>query len=325
MTGVSMDRGFTWATTFAAFSNCSGLPSYNRVSDPWVAISPNGVAYQISLSLADSNNRSAVLVTRSADGGFTWGDPVTLIRDTAATTGFNDKESITADPNDSNYVYAVWDRSSSSPNIRPAYFARSTDGGNTWETAHSIYNPGTNSAVTFDQILVLPNGTLISVFILYRNSATIEVIRSLDHGSTWSAPIVVAANETIGTVNAKTQKALRTGSGLPNATVDPTTGAIYVTWADARFSGFKRDGIALTQSLDGGLTWTQPVQVNQAANVQAFTPAVAAGTGGVAVTYFDFRKDTPNPNTLLANAWRVVSADGGATWRESPVFGPFDQ
>ena len=28
-------------------------------------------------------------------------------------------------------------------------------------------------------------------------------------------------------------------------------------------------------------------------------------------------------NTLLANAWRVVSADGGATWRESPVFGPF--
>jgi hypothetical protein len=324
MTGVSMDRGRTWVTTFAAFSNCSGLASYNRASDPWVAISPNGVAYQIALSLADSNNTSAVLVSRSADGGFTWGAPVTLIRDTAATTGFNDKEAITADPNDSNYVYAVWDRSSSSPNIRPAYFARSTDGGITWEPAHSIYNPGTNGAVTLDQILVLPNGTLVNVFILYRNSAAIEVIRSLDHGATWSAPILVAANETMGTVNVKTQKALRTGAGLPSAAVDPMTGAIYITWADARFSAFKRDGVALTKSQDGGLTWSPPVQVNQATNVQAFTPAVAAGAGGVAVTYFDFRKDTPNPNTLLANAWRVVSADGGATWRESPVFGPFD-
>lgn len=324
MTGVSMDRGRTWVTTFAAFSNCSGLASYNRVSDPWVTISPNGVAYQIALSLADSNNTSAVLVSRSADGGFTWGDPVTLIRDTAATTGFNDKEAITADPYDSNYLYAVWDRSSSSPNIRPAYFARSTNGGVSWEPAHSIYNPGTNRAITLDQVLVLPDGTLVNVFVLYRNSANIEVIRSLDHGATWSAPIVVAADETIGTVNAKTQEALRTGSGLPNATVDPTTGAIYITWADARFSASSRDGIALAKSLDGGVTWSQPVQVNQATNVQAFTPAVAAGKGRVAVTYFDFRKDTPNPDTLLANAWRVVSTDGGFTWRESPVFGAFD-
>jgi BNR repeat-like domain len=324
MTGVSMDRGRTWATTFAAFSNCSGLASYNRASDPWVAISPNGVAYQIALSLADSNNTSAVLVSRSADGGFTWGNPVTLIRDTAATTGFNDKEAITADPTDSNYVYAVWDRSSSPPNIRPAYFARSTDGGISWETAHSIYNPGTSSAVTLDQILVLPDGTLVNVFVFYRNSPIIEVIRSLDHGATWSAPTVVAADETIGTVNAKTQKAIRSGAGIPNASVDSTTGAIYITWADARFSASKRDGIALAKSLDGGLTWSEPVQVNQATNVQAFTQAVAAGAGGVAVAYFDFRKDTPNPNTLLTNAWRVVSADGGATWRESPVFGPFD-
>jgi hypothetical protein len=324
MTGVSMDRGRTWATTFAAFSNCSGLASYNRASDPWVTISPNGVAYQIALSLADSDATSAVLVSRSADGGFTWGNPVTLIRDTTATTGFNDKEAITADPNDPNYVYAVWDRSSSSPNIRPAYFARSTNGGASWEPAHSIYNPGTNAAVTFNQILVLPDATLVNVLIVSRNSTSIQVIRSQDHGATWSSPIVVAADQTIGAVNAKTQKALRTGAGLPNAAVDPTTGAIYITWSDARFSASNRDGIALAKSLDGGVTWSLPVQVNQATKVQAFTPAVAAGAGGVAVTYFDFRKDTPNPDTLLANAWRVVSADGGATWRESPVFGPFD-
>ncbi len=325
MSAVSMDRGLNWTASFAKFSNCSGLADYNRVSDPWVAISPGGAAYQIALSLAASNITSAVLVSRSADGGFTWGDPVTLIRDTLAAN-FNDKEAIAADPNDARYVYAAWDRSSTAPAARPAYFARSIDGGATWEAAHSIYNPGSSASVTCNQILVLPDGTVLDVFILYRssNSVTIEAIRSADHGATWSNPIPVGADMTIGTVNAKTQAELRTGAGLPNAAVDSKTGAIYVVWADARFSGLKRDGIVLSKSADGGLTWSAPAQVNQAPNVQAFTPAVAAGAGGVAVTYFDFRQDTPNSSTLLANAWRVVSADGGATWRESAGFGPFN-
>jgi hypothetical protein len=122
----------------------------------------------------------------------------------------------------------------------------------------------------------------------------------------------------------KTQAPLRTGAGLPIGAVDPSTGALYVVWSDGRFSGFQREGIAFSKSLDAGMTWSAPVQVNQATNVQAFTPAVAAGAGGVAVTYFDFRKDTPAPATLLTNAWRIVSGDGGNTWRESLVYGPFD-
>lgn len=321
MNAVSMDRGRTWTAGYASFSNCSGLPAYNRASDPWVAISPGGVANQISLSLADGDTTSAVLVSRSTDGGYTWGNPVTLIADTTST-GFNDKEAITADPN-SNYVYAAWDRSSG--NIRPFYFASSSDGGVTWSPARSIYNPGVRNFVTYNQILVLPDGAIVNLIVAYiSNASNIEVIRSVDHGVTWSAPVFVALGESIGTVDAKTQAPLRTGAGLPNGAVDPSTGALYVVWPDARFSGNQRDGIALSKSTDGGLTWSAPVQVNQAANVQAFTPAVAAAGGAVAVTYFDFREDTPDPNTLFANSWRIVSADGGDTWRESPVYGPFD-
>jgi hypothetical protein len=325
MSAVSMDHGKTWASSYARFSNCSGLPAYNRASDPWVTISPSGKAFQISLSLADSNTTSAVLVSQSTDGGFTWGDGVPLIRDTV-NTGFNDKEAITADPKNANYIYAVWDRSTPSPSVRPAYFARSTDGGASWEPARSIYNPGTSAVISYDQILVLPDGSLVNVMVVYRSSTntTITVIRSTDHGVTWSSPIQVAANGTIGTVNPKTQVALRTGAGIPYSGVDAVTGAIYAVWADARFSGNQRDGIAMSASLDGGLTWSAPKQVNQATNVQAFTPVVAASNGRVAVAYSDFRKDTPNPNTLWASRWLVVSEDGGTTWRESPAFGPFD-
>jgi hypothetical protein len=324
MSAVSTDRGRTWTANYAHFSNCSGLATYNRASDPWVAILPGGVAYQISLSLADNVTTSAVLVSRSADGGFTWNDPVTLISDTAST-GFNDKEMIAADPNNPSYVYAVWDRSSGNPVIRPAYFARSADGGATWGTAGSIYNPGTGGLVTYDQLLILPDGSVVNLMIVYRsNQPSIAVIRSQDHGVTWSSPVTIAADETIGTVNPKTQAALRTGAGLPNGAVDPATGTIYVVWSDARFSGLQRDGIAFSKSLDGGMTWSAPIQVNQDANVQAFTPAVTAGAGGVAVSYFDFRKDTPAPSTLFTNSWRIASADGGNAWRESPVYGPFD-
>jgi hypothetical protein len=139
-----------------------------------------------------------------------------------------------------------------------------------------------------------------------------------------SSVVTIAVDETIGTVDPKSQAPLRTGAGIPNGAVDPASGGIYVVWTDARFSGFQRDGVAFSKSTDGGLTWSAPAQVNRATNAQAFTPAVAAGAGGVAVTYFDFRKDTSAAGTLLANAWRLVSADDGNTWRESPVYGPFD-
>ncbi len=322
MSAVSTDRGKTWSASYAHFSTCSGGAAYNRASDAWPAISPGGVAYQIALGLADGNNTSSVMVSRSADGGFTWGDPITLIRDTI-DTGFNDKEAITADPYDAHYVYAAWDRSSG--NLRPEYFSRTTDGGMTWETAHSIYNPGANVQVTDSQILVLPDGTVVDVILIYRAaSTTIDVIRSTDHGATWSAPVMVSLDQSVGTVDAKTQAPLRTGAALPNAAVDAQTGALYIVWTDGRFSGRARDGVALSKSADGGQTWSAPVQVNQVASVQAFTPAVAAANGAVAVTYYDFRMDTPNPSTLMANAWRIVSTDGASTWRESPVFGPFN-
>ncbi len=52
---------------------------------------------------------NAMLVSRSANGGATFGRPITLIRDTNPQI-HNDKNSLTADPTDPRFAYAIWDR-----------------------------------------------------------------------------------------------------------------------------------------------------------------------------------------------------------------------
>ena len=143
----------------------------------------------------------------------------------------------------------------------------------------------------------------------------IAVIRSQDQGLTWSQPIIVNTLQSIGVTDLKTAKSLRTGDIIPDIAADQNTGTLYAAWQDARFSGGMRDGIALSKSTDGGLTWSAAVQVNKAPNVQAFTASVdVADDGTVGVTYYDFRRDTKIPTCCsptmgdhLGRRWRDLA------------------
>ena len=94
--------------------------------------------------------------------------------------------------------------------------------------------------------------------------------------------------------------AFRTGDVIPDIAAGVTAGRVYAAWQDGSFSGPPRGkehaGIAFSQSLDGGLTWTTKIQINQVPATQAFIPSVAvAADGTVGVTYYDFRNNTPAP------------------------------
>jgi hypothetical protein len=337
---VTHDGGTTWSHSWAHFSICSGGNAanggdYERTSDPWVSFAPNGDAYQIAISFNDSNFTNGVLVSKLPSGGSTWSEPTTLIRDTAPFS-FNDKESITADPTNSSYVYAVWDRSrfpGDRANIEAfhsfafrgdAYFSRTTNGGASWEPAHAIFAPRSNMFTIGHQIVVRPNGTLVDIFDLIKGSGVQpvqankfaeSVMLSTDKGLTWSDPIRIDSDMSVRVVDPDTGQPVRTGAGLPDIAVDPNNGYLYAVWSDGRFSGGDHDDVALSRSLDGGLTWSTPIKVNQTPpGIAAFTPAVhVADDGTVGVTYYDFRNNTPAPGALT-DYFLVHSHDAGATW-----------
>jgi len=365
-TGVSFDGGVTWTTTYPHFSICAGGTAanggnYERASDPWVSFSPNGAAYQISLSVSFSlgvQGLNAVLVSKSTDGGSTWSEPVTLKRDSGdrdSSFAFNDKESITADPTDSRYAYAVWDRfvtpaGTSMASLagffnsrsfrQPTWFARTTDGGQTWEPARKIFDASEFNGTLGNQIAVLPNGDLVNVFdffLLNSNKhglrgANIAVIRSTDKGVTWSREIIVAKDLSQGALDPDTSRPIRAEGGIPEVAVDRSNGNLYVIWQDTRFS--RVDEIALSMSTDGGRSWSAPIKVNQtprspvALNQQAFVPNIrVADDGTVAVTYYDFRNNEANTG-VPTDYWIVhchANCANAANWGdEAHLGGPFD-
>jgi hypothetical protein len=219
--GISTDGGLTWTqVSVPQNTRCTDGGAFERASDPWMSFSPNGVLHSMSL-VTDPDPPSGgfgdngMVANRSFDGGLTWEASKQLITDTNPRF-LNDKNSMTADPNDSRFVYAVWDRLQqaggdvNNPENRrgfgfkgPIYFTRSTNNGASYEAPRKIYESGANKQTIGNQIVVEPageGGSLFDFFGDLTNSSNrrhgigpihLSYIRSDNHGSTWTKPFRV--------------------------------------------------------------------------------------------------------------------------------------
>src|SRR6266566_8977307 len=330
--GFSTNGGASWGETTLPFSTCAphaildpftGSP-YNRASDPWVSIGPDGTAYSVGLlatnstgGTASGTNDTGVATVTSSNGGKTWVNPFLIKSDQGTspvfefTQFFNDKESVTADPTKAGVAYVVWDRLKSpshSPDADlrahafrgPSWFSKTTDGGQTWTGTRAIFDPGQNSQTIGNVVVVDPRtGVLYDFFELFQTTGSpnftlrglsVDFISSSDGGNTWSQPTAVSAQQTPNDF-ATDGTLLRTGAGLPSVAIDASTGQLYVVWEDARFTGGAVDQDVISTSTDGGVTWSAPTVVSKTpSSIPAFTTTVAVNSAGtVAVTYNDRR------------------------------------
>lgn len=232
--GYSFDGGLTWKQTNLPFSACAGGLAYERASDPWVSIGPDGTAYSVSISFNQSNNSNAVAASVSTDGGQTWSAPTLLIADNEPTTQFfNDKESVSANPTKAGTAYAVWDRleqPTGNPHANlhtaasrgPSYFSKTVDGGKTWSAPSVIVDVPSRQQTIGNQIVVdRKTGTLYDFFDLIQPpfsaaAGKVAFIKSTDDGATWTKPQIVSGLQTVSVTDPNTNEPVRTGDIIPS-------------------------------------------------------------------------------------------------------------
>jgi hypothetical protein len=224
----------------------------------------------------------------------------------------------------------------------PTLLSRTTNNGITWTRPATIYDPGPNNQTINNIVQVAPDGSVYTFFTSIIGAAptiAIGFVKSTDQGVTWSGPTTAQVIPGNAVVAPDSGEAVRDAAILYSVAVNKLTGALYLVWQDDRFTSatcttpgagtITVDGIAFSQSLDGGRTWSTPIRVNQtprnanACREQAFIPAIAAANDGrhIVVTYYDFRNDTNKPAGNERTDYFAVGCDIGSDCSKARSWG----
>jgi hypothetical protein len=318
----SLNGGKTWKRrTIPGLTKCTGGTA-DAASDPWLSAGGDGTVYFSGLAadLSTDPPAAAVVASHSSNGGRRWSAAATV----AAPLAGNEHDAITGSPTLAGHAYMAWANFLLSvPRTNSLEFSRTTDGGVTWSPPVLIDQPGPFALDFAPRILVLPDGTLLTIF----GRADLEVglgqlyaARSLDEGRTWLPP-VLAGSKPIPPLFFDPE----TGDELPqpnfpSAAVAPD-GSVYVAFEDSTSPTSGAIGVA--RSRDGGRSWTSAPLPGVTAF--AFEPAIAVDEHGtVGVTWYDLRNDRPGDAALTADVWFAHSQDRGRSWRQTHVAGPTD-
>ena len=356
--GYSHDGGESWDKSIPPTTPCTGgiknfgeEPSTVSAIDPSLSFGAEGTLYLTTI-IPTSSGASAVVVNRSLDGGMTWA-PWTeenVLDEGGFPQKILDYSYVAADPRRPGIAFASWYAINGVSGTATQYLARTSDSGASWSTP-SIVPSG--PVPMMGRLHVLANGSLLLIGGEYPpqpgaipgkissdrsivTGPTTIVARTLADPSTpdgtWSSPVVV------GLADPKRMLG-------PGTAIAPDGKTVYATWptTNATKTGFS---MMMATSTDGGATWESPSPATQCdglplprgcvgpsvaglpatgSNEIVMTPSIAVTGDVISVAFYDHRRDVPASDPpRVTDVWLRSSVDGGATWEERHLAGPFD-
>jgi len=321
--GVSFDSGKSWEKIgpVPGITNDNGGP-WAVSGDPSVAFDKDGDAYfACGASDRDSPPAGVEYVSKSTDGGMTWGAPVVAFGPIKNVNGRADFAKISTNPANGD-VYVV---AQGIPEGFGIYFTRSTDHGVSFSSLVRI-DKRSDGAYTDDPYAVAGVDPSV-VYITYgagsnanqrfSNYDQIFIAKSTDGGATFSpgqklldvAPLTtVLANFPQGLVDANMWSA-----------VDRTSGEIYVNFVDYRNGDAD---VWLLRVRDTGTTFVSDgvTRVNDdpmGNGADQFYPFLSLAPNGRIDICFEDRRYAPGNSLLFTTC--AHSSDGGATFTNVQV------
>ena len=338
-----MDGGETWLDGL--------LPLYpagvHSAGDPALAFDASGNVYYASLGFPEEGSRcepaGGIYVSKSSDGGLTWDAPVQVMSNMSAPfILFADKEYVAVDRSGGTYGGQIYismtafffDACLEGYQSSPIVVATLTPGGAGLESLVQVgegddfFSQGSIPAVDSSGNLYVAYGTFdlgcpetVTQFAgeePYGQQQSIHVVKSVDGGATFGAPVRAACQfglpyyEALGT-KILTPTTFRVNA-YPSMATNPVNGHIYIVWTE--WHPHTDADVHFIRSTDGGASWTDPLRVNDdliGNGKDQFFPWVSVSPDGsrVDVVFYDRRDD---PDNIKFHTYVSSSFDGGQTF-----------
>jgi len=194
----------------------------------------------------------------------------------------------------------------------PIKVSRSADGGASFSNPKMVTTGGRDGTV-FTQGSDIAIGADGAVYVAYRtfttnsDAASIQIVKSTDCGKHWSNPITL--NNALASPQAP-GVGFRTPTFAIVATDDLDPNNVYVVYQN--FVGGDYD-IYAQRSIDGGFTWSTPVQVNtDIGGRHQIWPTAEVSNSTLHVAWYDFRESVTSANEALDVFYACTNCDGNS-------------